>query len=103
MESWTEFLARRRQSPPTTEKRPYIARVIKAHDVHIIKAKDHTGRRACYFVYVPPRRAAMFLEALKKTEVIDLCDYGEILACNYGEQPTEQTKQLLREKYGLEV
>ena len=100
-QKWTDYLDKR--SHPLSATANYRARVIKKHDVHLLRAKDSTGRTGCYFLYIPPTRKAAFFEALKKPQITNLNDYGEILASNYGYQPTEETKRLLREKFGLEV
>ena len=35
--------------------------------------------------------------------MIDLEDFGRVIASNYGEQPTETTRTFLKEKYGFDV
>ncbi|MSQ48090.1 MAG: hypothetical protein EXR78_06840 [Deltaproteobacteria bacterium] len=74
--------------------------------VHKLKAKDSTGRRASYFVLVWKSTEQAFLNALKSEESeesIDLEDYGRVLASNYGEEPREDIRALLKEKYGFNV
>jgi hypothetical protein len=92
-QSWTDFLAKQRQ----THSGPI------GENIHFIRAKDTTGRMACYFVRVYQTRLPLFREALKSPDIISLNDYGEIIASNYGEQPTEQTKRILHEQYGIEL
>jgi hypothetical protein len=65
MESWTDFLTQRRQGRSASS---YGARLIQ-DNVHYLKGKDSTGRRACYFIYVPPARQHAFREALKKAAI----------------------------------
>lgn len=85
--------------------RSFVDKIIakKGHLVHKLKAKDSTGRWAYYFVLVEPPREKAFLDALKAEESIDLEDYGKVLASCYGEEPNDQVKTLLRDKYGFEV
>ena len=75
----------------------------RGHLIHKLKAKDSTGRWAYYFVLVEPQRAKSFLAAIDGTGMIDLEDFGRVIASNYGEQPTEATRTFLKEKYGFDV
>lgn len=86
-------------------KRSFVDKLIaqKGHLVHKLKAKDSTGRWAYYFVLVEAPREQAFMDALKSQESIDLEDFGKVIASCYGEEPNEQVKQLLKEKYGFEV
>lgn len=73
------------------------------HLVHKLKAKDATGRWAFYFVFVQPWREKAFLQALATSASLDLEEYGQVIAANYGEEPSEATRALLRSRYGFEV
>jgi hypothetical protein len=86
-------------------KRSFVDKLIaqKGHLVHKLKAKDSTGRWAYYFVLVEAPREQAFMDALNSQESIDLEDFGKVIASCYGEEPNEQVKQLLKEKYGFEV
>ena len=86
-------------------KRSFVDKLIaqKGHLVHKLKAKDSTGRWAYYFVLVEQAREQAFMDALKSQESIDLEDFGKVIASCYGEEPNEQVKQLLKEKYGFDV
>lgn len=75
----------------------------KGHLIHKLKAKDTTGRWAYYFVLVQPTREAAFLQAIEGNGVIDIEDYGKVIASSYGEEPTEEVKKFLKEKYGFDV
>jgi hypothetical protein len=72
------------------------------HLVHKLKAKDSTGRWAYYFVLVEPQKEEAFLKALKSDESIDLEDYGKVIASNYGEEPSQEVKNFLKERYGFQ-
>ncbi len=87
------------------QKRSFVDQIIakKGHLVHKLKAKDSTGRWAYYFVLVEAPKEQSFLAALKSDETIDLEDYGKVLASCYGEEPNQQIKDFLKEKYGFEV
>lgn len=86
-------------------KRSFADQIIakKGHLVHKLKAKDSTGRWAYYFVLVEPAREQAFLASLKSEDTIDLEDYGKVIASCYGEEPNDQIKQELKERYGFEV
>jgi hypothetical protein len=73
------------------------------HLIHKLKAKDTTGRWAYYFVLVTKQREAEFLASIEGNGVIDLEDYGKVVASCYGEQPTEEVKQHLKTRYGFDV
>ncbi len=87
------------------KKRSFADQIIakKGHLVHKLKAKDSTGRWAYYFVLVEPAREQAFLAALKSEETIDLEDFGKVIASCYGEEPNDQLKEELKERYGFEV
>jgi hypothetical protein len=71
--------------------------------VHKITAKDTNGNPAYYVIYVQASRERAFLEALSGKGIIDLEDYGRILASCFGNAPDEKTKAFLKETYGFEV
>lgn len=75
----------------------------KGHLIHKLKAKDSTGRWAYYFVLVEPPREQAFLDSLESNESIDLEDFGKVIASNYGEEPNEDVKKMLKDKYGFDV
>jgi len=90
---------------PAPRKRSFIQQEVarQRRQIHRLKAKDTTGRWAYYFVLVPAHRERTFLKAIEGDGIIDLLDYGKILASCYGEEPTQEVKDLLKEMYGFEV
>lgn len=86
-------------------KRSFVDQIVakKGHLIHKLKAKDSTGRWAYYFVLVEPPREKAFLDAIKGDGMIDLEDFGKVIASCYGEEPNEETKKFLKEKYGFDV
>lgn len=87
------------------EKRSFVDQIIakKGHLIHKLKAKDSTGRWAYYFVLVEAPREAAFMKAIEGDGMIDLEDFGKVVASCYGEVPNEETKKLLKDKYGFDV
>lgn len=79
----------------------YIAN--NGHNIHKLKAKDSTGRWAYYFVLIKSEKEEEFMAALDSTESIDLEDYGQVIASNYGEQPSEDIRDFLKKKYNFDV
>lgn len=86
-------------------RRNFVDQIIakKGHLIHKLKAKDTTGRWAYYFVLVEAPREAAFLKSIEGDGTVDLEDYGKVIASCYGEEPTEEVKTYLKEKYGFEV
>lgn len=87
------------------QKRSFVDQIIakKGHLIHKLKAKDTTGRWAYYFVLVEAPREAAFLKAIKGDGTVDLEEYGKIIASCYGEEPNDEVKTFLKEKYGFEL
>ncbi len=75
----------------------------KGHLVHKLKAKDSTGRWAYYFVLVEPPREQAFMQAIESKGTIDLEDFGKVIASCYGEEPSDEVKEYLKEKYDFDV
>jgi hypothetical protein len=75
----------------------------QGHLVHKLKAKDTTGRWAYYFIYIRDALEQEFLKALESNQTIDLEDYGKVIASCYGEEPNDEIKAFLKEKYGFDV
>lgn len=91
--------------PMEEKRRSFVDQIIakKGHLIHKLKAKDSTGRWAYYFVLVEAPREAAFLESIKGDGTVDLEEYGKVIASCYGEEPTQEVKDFLKERYGFEV
>lgn len=88
---------------PRTEKVADKLISTYGHLIHKLKAKDTTGRWAYYFVLVAAHREPAFLRSIQGDGIIDLEDYGRVIASCYGEEPTQEIKDYLKEKYGFTV
>ncbi len=76
----------------------------KGHLVHRIKATDNSnGERAYYFVLIEPPKEAAFMKAIDDGGNLNLEDYGKVIASCYGEEPSQEVKDLLNDKYGFDV
>ncbi len=71
--------------------------------IHKLKARDSSGRWAYYFVLVPPQLEANFLAAIKGDGIVDLEDYGPVIASNYGESPSQEVLTYLKQIYGFDI
>lgn len=92
-------------SPQNNKKGMFVDQEIskQGHSVHKLKAKDSTGRWAYYFVLIRPESEQKFLKALDSNQSIDLEDYGKVIGSCYGENPSKELRDLLKEKYGFDV
>lgn len=75
----------------------------RGHLIHKVTATDSRKRRAYYFVLVSKTNEAAFMAAIDGDGMIDLEDYGRVIASCYGEKPDEETRLLLKKRYGFEV
>lgn len=73
------------------------------HLIHKLKAKDTTGRWAYYFVFVQAAKERLFLRAIDGDGIIDLEKYGKVIASCYGEEPSDEVKDFLKDKYDFRV
>jgi hypothetical protein len=92
--------------PNAAKLREYLKDVYIAnngHNVHKLKAKDSTGRWAYYFVLVEPENEEQFIAALESNKSIDLEEYGQVVASNYGEKPSDDIRDFLKKKYDFDV
>lgn len=89
----------------SSDDRSFVEREIakRGHHVHKLKAKDSSGRWAYYFILVEPHRASQFMKALEGNGMIDLEDYGRVIASNYGEEPSQEVREMLKRRYGFDV
>jgi hypothetical protein len=71
--------------------------------INKLKAKDSTGQWAYYFVYIRAALEQEVLKALESNQSINLEDYGKVIGSCYGEEPNDELKALLKEKYGFDV
>jgi hypothetical protein len=91
---------------PEPRKRSYTDEVIarRKHMIRRFKAKDTTGQWACYFVVVLPHQEHSFMNAMTRgDEIINLDDYCRVIASCYGERPTDEVKEMMRERFDYEV
>lgn len=75
----------------------------QGHFIHKLKAKDSGKKWAYYFVLVYPDKERAFMMAISGAGMIDLDDYGEVVASCYGEEPDSQTKDFLKTAYGFDI
>lgn len=71
--------------------------------VHRIRAKDLNGRWAIYFVLVRESREAAFLADVAGDSTLDFEAYGDVLASNFGDEPTAEVRAMLKSRFGFDI
>lgn len=99
------FASREKRPALSSRPRSFADQEIakQGHLIHKLKAKDTTGRWAYYFVLVPKAKESAFLSAIGGEGTIDLEDFGRVIASCYGQKPTQEIVDMLRERYGFEA
>ena len=95
-----------RDRPETKKLSDDARRIITKNSgnlIHKLKAKNSTGQWAYYFVLVEPDKELAFLTAIKGEGTVDLETYGRVITSCYGEQPTAEVKQFLKDQYDFDV
>ena len=83
----------------------YEHRALRAvgHHIHKLKAKDSTGRWAYYFILVTPHNEQRFLRVVEGDGIVDMDEYGMVIASNFGETPSDEIRRFLSERYGFVI
>lgn len=90
---------------PTRKRKSFFDEYISkmGHLIHKLKAKDVTGRWAYYFVLVQPILEKSFIDKINNQGYMNLESYGMVIASCYGESPSQEVKDYLKERYGFDV
>ena len=80
----------------------FVAKLVKAGYVPIflVTFVDVHGRDAHFYVKSTQARIDAYLKVTSGD--LDLADYGEVLVGGFGKTPSEETKRIMKEKYGFE-
>ena len=70
--------------------------------IQVIRAADENNIWCCYVVYVFPSRARAFDAAMRGQGLVDLREFGEILAANLGLSVDAPTRKMLKTRFGFE-
>ncbi len=74
------------------------------HLIHKISGiEEISGLPAYYFIMIDAHKENKFLEDIKNIKNIDLLDYGKVIASCYGDAPSKEVKNFLKENYGFVV
>ena len=86
-------------------KKRFIDRNIqdKGRHIHKLKAIDSTGKWAYYVIMVNPEKESQFFESIDGIGIIDLEDFGILIASSYGEKLDDDLKRFFRERYNFHV
>ncbi len=81
----------------------FVAKLVKVGSVPIflVTFVDINGKDVHFYVKSTQAKIDAFLKAAS-TSKFNLADYGEILVGGFGKTPSEETKRIMREKYGFE-
>jgi hypothetical protein len=88
------------QKDPSNLKQVDPKKKMQAELIYLVKGID-AGRNAWYYVLVERLKLQLFLKALND-EIIHLENYGNILYSAYGEEPSSDITEKLKEEYGIE-
>ncbi|MCH2546388.1 MAG: hypothetical protein MK052_02095 [Alphaproteobacteria bacterium] len=77
----------------------------RGHLIHKLSATDINGRSAYYFLLVDVEKENAFIERVRNPQgdILELEDYGTVIASCFGEHPNAETKKFLKTTYDLEV
>lgn len=84
----------------------FVDRLIskKGHLIHKLRAIDINGKQAYYFVLIEPTKDIAFKKAIESgVGKLNFEDYGKVIASCYGDEPNEQVKEMLRQKYSFDI
>jgi hypothetical protein len=84
--------ALRKQFPPSVKPKTFVA-LLRNNDgtpVHLVKTYDRT-QRACWFLLKATTRNIVKLEHTTFEEIIDLTQYGEVIASGWGHLPNQDS------------
>ncbi len=87
-------------SQKTPQKQIDPQKKMQAELIYLVKGVD-AGRNAWYYVLVDRLKVQIFLKALND-EIIHLEKYGKILFSAYGDEPSEEITDALKEEYGIQ-
>lgn len=87
-------------TPSTPKKQIDPQKKMKAELIYLVKGID-AGRNAWYYVLVEKLKVQLFLKALND-DIIHLENYGIILYSAYGDEPSSDITDKLKEEYGIQ-
>lgn len=102
----------KKESPADLEKRArelereasaIRRRLKKAREIVWVNRRCTDGRNAYFFFQIETYRKAQFLAAVKSGDMPYLEKVGKVAAAGYGEEPSDEVKALLRDKYGYHL
>ena len=96
----TKTLSEISQKDPSNLKQVDPKKKMQAELIYLVKG-IYAGSNAWYYVLVERLKLQLFLKALND-EIIHLENYGNILYSAYGEEPSSDITEKLKEEYGIE-
>jgi len=71
-------------------------------DVFHIFGEDSIGRRVHLFISVNAINRPKIERALNANQQVDFAQFGNVVASCFGQYPTNDVRQLMKEKYGID-
>lgn len=68
--------------------------------IHLVRTKDSAGRDCFYFLLARKSKLKSFKQSVQ--EVVNIGDYGVIIASGFGHEVPEETKQMLKNTYNFD-
>lgn len=88
------------KDPSSNKKSVDPLKKMQAELIYLVKGVD-AGRNAWYYVLVDRLKLQLFLKALND-EIIHLENYGKILFSAYGDDPSPEITNKIKEEYGID-
>jgi len=66
--------------------------------VELVTTKNEKGEKIFAYLLMPADTLAIFRQKLK-SEIINLNDYGIVIASGFGHSPSEEAKKIVLEKF----
>lgn len=81
----------------------FVDKIIKSGHtpIHFIRCKDAAGRDCYYFLLASYERIKHLTR--NKQPVLNVGDYGKIIASGFGKEPSAEIKAMLLEKYNFDA
>lgn len=69
--------------------------------MHLIRTQDSSGKDCYYVIMASGKKIEMFKNS--NDAYVDLNEYGIIVTSGWGHEPSDETKQMLKEKYNFDA
>ena len=83
----------------------FVDRLVKSGSIpiHLIRAKDKSGEDAWYYILSSHDKMRVLAGDNSDSSIVNLEEYGQIVASGFGREPTVESKRMLKEKYNFDA